>query len=105
MKLISTNNEEDVVNQEVDYYVGRHVIAFSDDHTKLKGDALSTVLHIDKNHLDYLEPNAEYAEHTLDNKFQIFVKRSEYTVDELNFLMNAIETMWEEAGCLLKGIN
>lgn len=97
MKLISTNNEEDVVNQEVDYYVGRHVIAFSDDHTKLKGDALSTVLHIDKNHLDYLEPNAEYAEHTLDNKFQIFVKRSEYTVDELNFLMNTIETMWETA--------
>ena len=96
MKLISTNNEEDVVNQEVDYYVGRHVIAFSDDHTKLKGDALSTVLHIDKNHLDYLQPNAEYAEHILDNKFQIFVKRSEYTVDELNFLMNAIESMWEE---------
>lgn len=105
MKIISTNYEADVVKQEVDYYVGPHVIAFSDDHTKLKGDALSTVLHMDKNHLDYLEPNAEYAEHTLDNKFQIFVKRSEYTAEELTFLMDAIETMWEEAGCLLKGIN
>lgn len=61
--------------------------------------------YIDKNHLDYLEPNAEYAELTLDNKFQIFVKRSEYTVDELNYLMNTIETKWEEAGCLLNGIN
>ena len=105
MKYISTNYEADVVNEEVDYYLGPHVIAFSDDHTKLKGDALSTVLHMDKNYLDYLEHNVEYAEHTLDNKFQIFVKRSEYTVDELIFLMNEIETMWEKAGCLLKGIN